>query len=92
MKPRSNAFGRLLTVSGKSLAALTMMLSVNGCLTNTRDPIPLIPDPSAFCARYYDKDHPPVWIYQSDSPQEKEEKTDLILLWEVECSIDRTTV
>lgn len=63
-----------------------MMMSAAGCSATTRAPI-LLPAETAFCARYADKAHPPVWIYESDSATEKEEKTDLLILWERECAI-----
>lgn len=67
-----------------------MMLSAGACSHNTRDPILLTtPAETAFCARYFDPDHPPVWIYESDSAPEKSEKTDLLILWEQECAIMR---
>lgn len=63
-----------------------MTMSAAGCATNTPGPIRL-PAESAFCARYFDADHPPIWIYESDSETEKGEKTDLLILWERECAI-----
>lgn len=63
-----------------------MMLSAGMCASDTPAPILLAAD-TALCARYFDKDHPPVWIYESDSATEKAEKTDLLILWERECAI-----
>lgn len=67
-------------------ALLVTTLSASGCAHDTPNPIRLAPE-TAFCERYYDAEHPPVWIYESDSPSEKEEKTDLLILWERECEI-----
>lgn len=82
---------RLKTLSGdwmlraKLIVLSAMMMNVIASCATTRGQIQ--PIESQFCARYFDKAHPPVWIYQSDSETEKEEKTDLIILWERECAI-----
>ena len=68
------------------IALLLMTLSASGCVGTTRGPILIAPE-TAFCARYFDDAHPPVWIYESDSETEKSEKTDLLILWERECEI-----
>lgn len=70
-----------------SIALVAIALSASGCGTNIRAPILLTGIKSAFCERYYDAAHPPVWIYESDTLTEKAEKTDLIILWERECEI-----
>lgn len=85
-RQKSKTFNVVLMRLAISTALLAMMLSASACGKNTRGPILLAPN-SAFCARYADADHPPVWIYESDSVTEKEEKTDLLILWERECSI-----
>lgn len=75
-----------LTRRARLIATVATAISVSACASDTREPIRL-PAETAFCARYFDGAHPPVWIYESDSATEKEEKTDLIILWERECAI-----
>ena len=65
-----------------------MTLSASACETPTRG-VPTEPRESAFCARYPNKDHPPVWIEPGDSERETKGKIDLLILWEVECGIER---
>lgn len=87
-RPESKTFNDDLMRRARLIAPLAILLSVTACSGNTRSPILIAPpDESAFCTRYFDKDHPPVWIYESDPPAEKEEKTDLLILWERECRI-----
>lgn len=70
--------------SVRLLASLMMLTSVSACETITlfREKTP-----TSFCARYYDKQHPPVWIFAEDMKIDVEQKTDLLLVWEVECGI-----
>ena len=83
---RLRIWNAVLTRRVKLTALLAILAIASGCSATIPDPIRL-PSETAFCARYFDKDHPPIWIYESDSQSEKTEKTDLLILWERECAI-----
>lgn len=64
-----------------------MTLSVSACATSTAGTIRAT-DRGAFCERYYDAEHPPIWIDDSDSQAEADAKIDLLIVWKKECAID----
>lgn len=66
-----------------------MTLSASACATLTRAAQASETADSAFCARWPDKDRPPVWIEDGDSVREAEAKIDLLIVWEVACGIER---
>lgn len=72
--------------SAKSIAAVMILMSATGCFKTTPDPN-LQTILNSLCAFYPDKEHPPVWIEEDDSKDEKEAKIDFLIAWEVECGI-----
>ncbi len=84
------AFVKISTSSAASLAILMMLLSANACATRTgASPGNNSSADSAFCARWPDAAHPPVEIFDEDSPANADQKIDLLIVWENACGIRR---
>lgn len=89
MKTRSDGLRRGWRASARLLAALTMTLSVSACATLTRGATASTEPDSAICARWPDAGRPPIQIWPGDSDAEIDQKVDFLIVWEVECGIER---
>lgn len=79
-------FAKRLTMSAKSIAAVMILMSAAGCVSDIRGARQRT-ILNSLCALYPDADHPPVLIEASDSQAAIDEKIDFLIAWEVECRI-----